>query len=206
MPFDTVQTRRALLGQAAAGLAVAFGSRAFAAEVQTPDLVGIARRELERTGAQATLRDRVGIVDFGLASNMPRLHILDIETGQADSFLVAHGRGSDPDHKGWVQRFSNLEGSFASSDGAYITSDYYSGKHGRSMRLRGLDPSNSNAESRAIVVHAAAYVDGAAARASGVIGRSEGCFAVNPSNLDAVLNRLGPGRLLVAGKFAASPV
>ena len=59
-------------------------------------------------------------------------------SGRASSHLVSHGRGSDPDHSGWVERFSNDFGSNASSPGGYLTADYYSGKHGRSQRLIGL--------------------------------------------------------------------
>jgi hypothetical protein len=204
MPLQIAPTRRALLGGIAAGLAFASDAGAFAAPApaQGPDLSAIAQRQLQRIGNLAAFRDRIGIVDFGLPSDKPRLHILEIETGGVVSLLVAHGRGSDPDHRGWVQRFSNLEGSNASSEGAYVTSDYYVGRHGRSMRLRGLDPSNSNAEARAIVVHAATYVDGAVARTSGMIGRSEGCFAVARADLDQTLTSLGPGRLLIAGKFS----
>jgi hypothetical protein len=34
----------------------------------------------------------------------------------------------------------------------------------------------------------------------GMLGRSEGCFAVSHASLDEVLTRLGPGRLIYAGK------
>jgi hypothetical protein len=33
----------------------------------------------------------------------------------------------------------------------------------------------------------------------GMLGRSEGCFAISESHLPTVLDRLGPGRLLLAG-------
>jgi hypothetical protein len=90
-----------------------------------------------------------------------------------------------------------------SSPGAYRTGDYYSGKHGRSQRLTGLDPENSNAEPRAIVIHGAWYVSDAMVRQHGKLGRSEGCFAFDETNgsLEEVLTRLGPGRLLYAGRF-----
>jgi L,D-peptidoglycan transpeptidase YkuD (ErfK/YbiS/YcfS/YnhG family) len=39
------------------------------------------------------------------------------------------------------------------------------------------------------------------ARERGSLGRSEGCFAVAQSDLDRVLTRLGPGRLIVAAKL-----
>src|SRR3546814_5926613 len=109
--------------------------------------------------------------------------------------------GSDPGHLGWVQRFSNDFGSNATSNGAYLTGDYYTGKHGRSMRLQGMDPTNCHAEARAIVVHGAWYVGPEMIREHGKLGRSEGCFAFAESDLDQVLTQLGPGRLLIAGKF-----
>jgi len=68
------------------------------------------------------------------------------------------------------------------------------------MRLMGLDADNSNAQARAIVVHAAWYVTPEIARSTGKLGRSEGCFAVSNDSLDEVLTRLGPGRLLYADK------
>ena len=71
---------------------------------------------------------------------------------------------------------------------------------GDALRLSGLDPENCNAESRAIVVHAAWYVSPEIASLTGMLGRSEGCFAVSSASLDHVLDRLGPGRLLFAAK------
>ena len=68
------------------------------------------------------------------------------------------------------------------------------------MRLDGLDPSNSNAAARAIVVHGAWYVSAQLAAIRGVLGRSQGCFAVAGASLNQILTRLGPGRLLYAGK------
>jgi len=72
------------------------------------------------------------------------------------------------------------------------------------MRLDGLDPINSNAAARAIVVHAAWYVSPAIARITGKLGRSEGCFAVATTDLEHILERLGPGRLLYAAPPAHS--
>jgi hypothetical protein len=56
----------------------------------------------------------------------------------------------------WLERFSNELHSNATSAGTYKTGSRYVGVHGHSMRLEGLDPTNSNALSRAIVVHGAA--------------------------------------------------
>jgi hypothetical protein len=159
-----------------------------------------ARAGLERAGPRIARRDVVGVADFSQPSSAPRLHLVDMTSGAVQTLLVAHGRGSDPERTGWLSRFSNAPGSDATSEGAYVTGDYYIGAHGPSMRLIGLDPTNSNAEWRKIVVHAAWYVGPEMLRTHGMLGRSEGCFAVSAVDLPAMLVRLGPGRLLVAGK------
>ena len=165
-------------------------------------LVLRARTELARLGPAIANHDLVGIADFSQPSNAPRFHLVDMQEGRiVHSFLVAHGRGSDPQHSGRVQRFSNEVGSNASSEGAYRTGELYVGKHGRSMRLDGLDASNSNAETRAIVIHSAPYVSAAVLQAQGKLGRSEGCFVFSDDDHEVVLERLGPDRLLLAGMF-----
>jgi hypothetical protein len=164
-------------------------------------IIRIARRALAANVGVVRHRDVVGVTDFSAASRDPRFYLVDMMSGQVSRYLVAHGRGSDPSHTGWVQQFSNDPGSFASSPGAYLTGDYYTGKHGQSMRLMGLEHSNSNAEARAVVVHGAWYVSHEMARDKGKIGRSEGCFAFAEQDLPQVLNRLGPGRLLYATKL-----
>ncbi len=68
------------------------------------------------------------------------------------------------------------------------------------MRLDGLDSTNSNASSRAIVVHGAWYVNEEMIGRSGVLGRSQGCFAVANSSLPEIMSRLAPGHLIYAGK------
>lgn len=166
-----------------------------------PAVVAAARAGLERAGGKVARRDLVGVADFAEPSRVPRFHLVDLAGGKVESLLVAHGRGSDPEHTGWLHAFSNQPGSAATSQGDYLTRDEYIGHHGRSMRLQGLDPTNSNAEARAIVVHAAWYVGPEVVREHGVLGRSEGCFAVDRSDLSRVLDRLGPGRLLVATKL-----
>jgi hypothetical protein len=100
-----------------------------------------------------------------------------------------------------VQRFSNEIGSNASSEGAYRTGDRYVGKHGRSIRLGGLDPSNSNAEARAIVIHSAPYVSPTVLQTQGKLGLSEGCFVFSEGDYEVIFQRLGPDQLLMAGFF-----
>lgn len=103
-------------------------------------------------------------------------------------------------NSGWVQRFSNLPGSNASSHGSFLTGSTYYGKHGLSRRLNGLDAENSNAASRAIVIHGADYVDPGMAMSQGRVGRSLGCFAFAQRDIADMLRLLGEGRLLLAWK------
>lgn len=196
-------TRRRFLALAGTGLALASSAGAWAA----PQADGVpkllldrARAVLDREGGRIVHRDRIGIVDFSKPSRDARFHLVDLAGGSAVTYLVAHGRGSDPAHRGWVESFSNAPGSYATSEGAYLTGGTYTGKHGHSMRLAGLDPQNSNAEPRAIVVHAAWYVGPEIVRAHGKLGRSQGCFAFAERDLPAVLDQLGAGRLILAGK------
>ena len=193
--------RRHFIASSLAMGAAALGASPALAATTSKRLFELARAELIRLGSEVRLTDLVGVSDFTNPSRVPRFHLLDMGSGKITSLLVAHGRGSDPAHQGWVQRFSNEVGSAASSAGAYRTGDYYVGKHGRSMRLHGLDATNSNALNRAVVVHGAWYVGPEMVRSHGKLGRSEGCFAFAENDLDQVLNRLGPGRLIVAGKF-----
>ena len=75
-----------------------------------------------------THTDVVAITDFSRPSREARFFLLDTDTGQVTKHLVAHGRGSDPDHSGFLERFSNAIGSEASSAGGYVTGDYYPGQ------------------------------------------------------------------------------
>ena len=162
-------------------------------------LIARANAALDRHAAFIPNRDLVGVADFGRNSAAPRFHLIDLHNARVESYLVAHGRGSDPAHTGWLQRFSNLPGSEATSQGAYLTKDVYFGAHGRSRRLAGLDPENNQAEPRGIVVHGAWYVNAELA-ARGALGRSQGCFAFQQDQVAHVIDQLGSGRLILAAK------
>ena len=166
-------------------------------------LLARARAAFERHRPRLRHVDVVGIADYSKPSALPRFYLLDTYSGRVTSHLVAHGRGSDPEHSGWLRRFSNSVGSNASSNGAYVTGDFYQGRYGRSMRLSGLDYSNSNAHARAIVVHSAWYAEPHVIAEHGRLGRSEGCFAMSYTSLQQTLARLGPGRFLYADKIEA---
>ena len=147
-------------------------------------------------------RDKIGIVDFTRPSNEERFHVVDLMNGTAESYLVAHGRGSDPDHSGYLERFSNDFGSHATSNGTYTTDDYYEGKYGLSMKVNGLDWTNNNAMARAIVIHNAWYAEPGMIAAHGMLGRSEGCFAMPKKSQWDVMRQLAGGRMIYAEKLA----
>jgi hypothetical protein len=198
--------RRGLLKTACVGAAVtALPARAYAQiSTVTADeakIVARARQELSRVGNQLWRRDKVGMVDFSRPSSEPRMFIVDMMQGSVKSYFVAHGRGSDPEHDGFLKTFSNESGSYATSRGAYMTLEWYKGKYGSSMRLAGLDRDNNLAVDRAIVVHEAWYSSPEMLEKWGKLGRSEGCFAVAPGMNMEMNYHLGGGRLLFADKL-----
>ena len=166
-----------------------------------PQLLDRAKAALARHGAAIRYRDTIGVVDFSLASGTPRFHLVDLLAGKVDSFRVAHGKGSDPEHSGFLNHFSNQPGSEATSNGTYTTADTYHGKYGLSMKVDGRDWTNNNANSRAIVIHNAWYAEDSAVDQHGKLGRSQGCFAFSRTSQYQVMNRLAGGRMIYADKL-----
>jgi len=194
--------RRNFIGASLVGLTGLMVRPAWAAlpDALNPALLTKAKAALEQHRKSVVHTDIIGIADYSLHSAKPRFHIVDLESGKVSSLLVAHGKGSDPKHTGWLKNFSNVPGSEASSSGAYLTSNTYTGKHGLSQRLKGLDPSNNLAEARAIVIHGAWYAEQKMVKTHGKLGRSQGCFAFSETDLGQVLARLTPGHLIYTGK------
>ena len=167
-----------------------------------PQLFARAKAALDSHRYQIQHRDFIGIADFARHSSEPRFHVVHLPSGHVESYRVAHGSGSDPTHCGYLDRFSNVPGSEATSEGTYTTADFYHGKYGLSMRTRGLDWSNSNAESRAIVIHNAWYAEPEMVEQHGKLGRSQGCFAFSRHDQYRVMHRLTPGHMIYADKIA----
>lgn len=132
----------------------------------------------------------VTVIDMRRHSSQKRMWIVDMVTGAVRSYYVAHGKGSDADADGYATKFSNVEGSLATSVGFYLTGTKYSGKNGVSMYLHGLEKTNSNAYERAIVMHGASYVN------PGSVGRSWGCPAVPTKDISTLIPMLQKGSLL----------
>lgn len=98
-----------------------------------------------------------------------------------------------------AKHFSNAPGSQESSPGIYTTAGEYIGKHGKSMRVNGLEKGiNSNAKSRAVVIHPAWYMTPEFIQKNGYAGRSWGCFALNPAHIDQFMNLVKGGSVLFA--------
>jgi hypothetical protein len=131
----------------------------------------------------------ITVVDFTKPSRVKRMWIIDLLNKQLLlNTWVAHGQGSGND---MATNFSDANESHQSSLGFYLADDIYFGKHGRSLRLDGLDEGfNSSARARGIVVHAADYVSEGAIAQLGRLGRSFGCPAVSPQVVDQVINTI----------------
>lgn len=138
----------------------------------------------------------LSIIDFSQSSTKKRWYFINMETGAVWNINVAHGKGSDANHDGFAEKFSNVSGSNASSIGFYKTAETYQGSHGYSLKLDGLSTTNSNVRARAIVVHGADYVKDAAV----IQGRSWGCPAVSQANYKKVIDLIKGGSIILAVK------
>ena len=163
-----------------------------------PGVFQAAVRAHERAVEQGLTRSPIlTVIDYGLPSRERRLWVLDLARGEVlAQELVAHGRATGGD---LATRFSNRPGSAASSLGSFITGATYFGKHGLSLRLRGVDRGiNDRAEARAIVVHGADYVSEASVQALGRLGRSLGCPALGTAVAPRIIGLIRGGTLLYA--------
>tara|TARA_R110000868_G_scaffold131114_2_gene341059 strand:- start:1200 stop:1922 length:723 start_codon:yes stop_codon:yes gene_type:complete len=117
------------------------------------------------------------LIDFSLSSNSKRLWVIDLTTNTIlYNSLVAHGRNTGDE---FATSFSNSAESYKSSLGFYATGEIYNGKHGKSLKLDGLEKGiNSNARDRAVVIHGAEYVSNSFIQNNKRLGRSLGCPAI----------------------------
>ena len=149
---------------------------------------------LKKNGALKN--DRVlTIIDYNQPSVKKRLFVIDMARNRLlASSLVAHGKNSGQNR---AVRFSNVPGSFKSSLGFFVTDRTYKGKHGYSLRLRGIERGiNDNALMRNIVIHGADYVSNDFIRRHGRLGRSLGCPALPFSQYREVIDLIKGGSCL----------
>ena len=176
--------------------------RADDAALPRPELLQRALAAYHRVEQSGMLRTKLlTVIDYSLPSWTRRLWVVDPAQPARVLFheFVAHGRGStDDDNPDYAVRFGNDPASLRSSLGAFLTGATYTGSHGHSLELYGLDQGiNDRAFERKIVMHPADYVS-AEHRAfwGGRVGRSWGCPALDPAVATAVIDRIQNGSLL----------
>jgi len=140
-------------------------------------------------------KDIITICDYSLSANSKRMWVIDLSAKKVLlNTHVAHGQGTGEEY---AKRFSNNEGSHQSSIGFYVTGTTYTGKHGNSMYLHGMDEGyNSAAYKRAIVVHGAGYVSNDFIAGTGRLGRSWGCPAVSTDVSERLIDLTKDGTCL----------
>jgi hypothetical protein len=164
-----------------------------------PEVISLAVSAMQcaQSGGVSLDANRLAVIDYSRPSLEPRLWVFDL-AGPRLLFeeIVAHGQGSGED---LPTRFSNAEGSHASSLGLFVTGDTYVGQNGYSLRMDGLEPGvNDRARERAIVMHGAPYVDAIFGRQQGRLGRSWGCPAVREAVARRMIDVLKGGQFLFA--------
>jgi hypothetical protein len=142
------------------------------------------------------------IVDFSLPSTERRFFLIDLQQGKVEKYYVAHGKGSGIGR--YATAFSNKNNSHSSSLGLYVTGGTYVGRHGRSLRLYGLEKSNSNSYDRDIVIHGAPYasenfikfINRKTGQRNNRLGLSYGCPALPPNVAQKIISKLIGGAIL----------
>lgn len=131
-------------------------------------------------------------------SKEKRMHIFDRVNHTVQSIHAVHGTGSDEDHNGLATDFSNVPESHKSSLGMYKTLGTYTmAKHGRALRLEGLEESNNNALKRGIVFHGVDYAGDQYVQKFGRCGRSHGCPAVEFTLVQDLIDKIKGGSLFL---------
>lgn len=140
---------------------------------------------------------RLSVIDYSRPSTEQRMWVFDLARQKLlFEEWVAHGRNSGGNQ---TEHFSNRDGSFMSSLGAFTARETYMGGNGYSLRLEGLEPGfNDHARDRAIVIHGAPYVNPTMARLQGRLGRSLGCPAVRLTVARPLIDSLRGGALVFA--------
>ncbi len=165
-----------------------------------PELLERAVSAMEARGHEGQDTGKLVVVDYSLHSSQERLFVIDLETGAVTAFRAAHGLGSDADHDGYLDSFSGIVGSQASPDGLLRLAEAYTGRHGQSFRLDGLDAGNKTSRARAIVIHAAVYAEPAFLTKHGKLGRSNGCIVFSNEDLTRFAETVPEGTLIFVSK------
>ena len=96
-------------------------------------------------------KNYVVFIDYSKPISEERLYVIDMNTSKTIlTTKVAHGINSG---KEYATDFSNVNKSLKSSLGVYVTQETYYGYFGYSLRVNGLNKTNSNARHRKIIFH-----------------------------------------------------
>lgn len=137
----------------------------------------------------------ISICDFSQSSRNKRLYIIDLlDMKLFKNTYVAHGRNSGGE---FAKSFSNRPESRKSSLGFYVTGKTYSGAHGLSLQINGIEKGiNDRAWARKIVIHGSNYVGENFLGENPFSGRSFGCPAVPSTEKDIIINTIKEGSCL----------
>ena len=166
-----------------------------------PEVLDLALEAYEQAEAGGHVRRPIlTIIDYELPSYQQRLWVIDMRMGRVlYQEWVAHGMGKPRGSGGTMEEalsFSNEKGTLKSSLGLFVTAETYSGKHGYTLMLDGLEKGvNDNARERLIVLHGAHYVSEGRA-GDHLIGRSWGCPAVRPAIAKILIDAIKGGSVL----------
>jgi len=169
-----------------------------------PQISPAVARAIEHVLRQPSDHPRAAVLDFSAHSATPRFHLIERASGRVlQTFRVAHGQGSEGSRRdGHAEVFSNVPDSNTSSLGLYRTAETYVSEvyPGLAMRMDGLSPTNSNARTRFIVIHAARYMEPESwkGKKGGRPGLSDGCFVFSKADRDVVVSSLQGGALIYA--------
>jgi hypothetical protein len=148
---------------------------------------------LERCIGKVPAKGTLLVIDFSQPSQRRRLAMLNMSSRKpAFHARVAHGRNSGGSY---AIGLSDELGSLKSCGGLFSVGGIFTGAHGPSLRLSGLEPNlNGNAEKRGIIIHAGEYVSIKSIVANWKegfrLGRSEGCFVLSSSQFRRLLEEI----------------
>lgn len=129
----------------------------------------------------------VVMIDYSKSIDEERLYVVNTKTKKIEcTSLVSHGVNSG---KKYAVDFSNVEGSYKSSLGAYLTEQTYNGYFGYSLIVKGLDKTNSNAKKRKIIFHSTKKMK---------TKWSWGCFSLPEKNNKKIIDLIRNGCLVYA--------